>query len=334
METILPLRVGFVGCRHVHFQALHRAIARVCDALIVGLVEKDPAARERGLAVLETRPYTDIGQMVSDAKPGLLCVAVPNGCKAQVILESIERGIHVMATKPPLLGRDELDEVASALETASIEFYCPQPLREKRLFRTAREVVVSGMLGRIHHIRLELPHCFDPRTRQTYFTDKKAYGGIVMDFGWNVLDYLWWLTGSRLHEACGFRTTAKFKELPDFSDHAIMSLSLDDGTLAAATVNWTKPLGIARPTRQVAIHGEKGRFDGIETADELIDTRMTLTTEEGVHDVPSRDYPEYRGVGEFVDAVQSGSSRSETTNRSVLETMRDLLVLDESIRPV
>lgn len=334
----MAVRVGFVGCRHVHFGALYQSITATERVEVVGLVEDDEVAREHGLSVLRTQAYADIDEMVSDAAPSVVCAATPNGPKAEVILSALERGLHVATTKPPVLRRDELDAIEAGLERTGLQLFCLKPLRVKSMFRTAREVARSGALGRVHFARVELPHGFDPETRDPYFLDPEAYGGLVLDFGWNVLDYLRWLTGSTLRSAAGFRGTAKFEELEGFDDHAVMSLSFEDGTLASATVNWTKPRGIAGPMRQVSIHGERGTFDGVETADVSADesggARMTVTTEGGVRAVVATDGEPYRGAAEFLDAVETGASRGEASNRGIVDTMRDLLLLDESIRAV
>src|SRR5262245_3446337 len=141
-----PFRVGFVGTgaiARVHLEA----VARFPGAMLVGVTDRDPeracdfAARLRGVCV-----FPDLRSMV-DAGIDVVHVLTPPGPNAEVAMEALERGCHVLVEKPLATSDVECGQLAVASSLRGLRVGVNHSLLADPQVRHVLDVLASGRVG-------------------------------------------------------------------------------------------------------------------------------------------------------------------------------------------
>lgn len=106
--------LGVIGKVHANL------IAKRGDE-IVALCDIDES---RALAAKETWAkdavlYTDYKKMLEEAKPEIVHICTPHYLHAEMVIEALERGIHVLCEKPLCIRLDDIDRILEAEKTSS-----------------------------------------------------------------------------------------------------------------------------------------------------------------------------------------------------------------------
>lgn len=148
MKSVAVVGTGFIG--PVHAEALARLGITVRGILGSTPEKSRKAAQKLGLAVA----YESYDQIIADQEVSAVHIATPNKTHFEMSKQAIEAGKHVICEKPLAMNSAEtaaLVQIANAHPQVvaavnyNIRFY-PIALQ-------AREIVQSGALGNIFHIR-------------------------------------------------------------------------------------------------------------------------------------------------------------------------------------
>jgi FkbM family methyltransferase len=194
-----PVGVALIGCGAVseqHYSVALDALAN--EGLAETLAIVDPQ-KERRLKLLEYFPtagtYPDIETMMGDLTPELAIIAAPHRFHAELTVQCLAKGIHVLCEKPMAITTDECDRMIKA----AIEADRILAVGHFRRFYPSCEVIknflLSNCLGRVKSFEfLEGYHYNWPLTSPSVFDRASAGGGVFIDTGAHALDLiLWWL---------------------------------------------------------------------------------------------------------------------------------------------
>lgn len=99
---------GVIGKVHAAVIPQYGTLAAVCD--------NDPA-------VLETAPgahhYTDYKKMLDEVKPDVVHVCTPHYLHAEMVIEALSRGIHVLCEKPLCIREEDIGRILLAERNSS-----------------------------------------------------------------------------------------------------------------------------------------------------------------------------------------------------------------------
>jgi predicted dehydrogenase len=184
MTTTQQLRAAVIGCGG-HAQFHFRMIAQEPRVHLTAIAEIDPQRLEKAAA--EHRPgraFGDYRQMLDHCELDLVHVTTMPGHLVPIVLECLERGLHVSVEKPPGMNSADTRKLAQAAGRsrgkAMVSFnrrYLPQVLAVRRLIRQRggavhcagtynKDLTVLGAWGRaglvpdpvvcdaIHHVDL------------------------------------------------------------------------------------------------------------------------------------------------------------------------------------
>jgi len=141
-----PLRVGVIGSGVI--AETHVPYIRKAGGTIVGLADVS-LARANDLAdrYCVQRIYRTVGDLIDVEKPDVVHVLTPPHTHADVAVEALERGVHVLVEKPMAITPPEVEAMAQAARrTGSLlcvdhnRLFDPAMLEARRLFQ-------SGALG-------------------------------------------------------------------------------------------------------------------------------------------------------------------------------------------
>ncbi|HEX8101657.1 MAG TPA: Gfo/Idh/MocA family oxidoreductase [Solirubrobacteraceae bacterium] len=138
------IRLGIAGGGLIS-QVVHLPTLRQLDDRfeVVGLADPSPAVRERvaarhGIA----RTFADHRQLLAQTAADALLVCAPNGLHAEITLDALDAGLHVLVEKPLCLTVEDADRIAERRDAAG---RVVQVAYMKR-FDAAYEALRDGML--------------------------------------------------------------------------------------------------------------------------------------------------------------------------------------------
>ncbi|MDX2035204.1 MAG: Gfo/Idh/MocA family oxidoreductase [Isosphaeraceae bacterium] len=122
---------------------------------VVAVADENEAGRAKALARLGiTQGYADHRKMLDEAKPQFVVVA-PRwiDCHRQMILDCVERGIHVLTEKPLARDLEECDAIIAAAERAHVKIAVAFQTRYGPRYERIKELIAQGTIGEVLEIR-------------------------------------------------------------------------------------------------------------------------------------------------------------------------------------
>ncbi|MFE9631948.1 Gfo/Idh/MocA family oxidoreductase [Streptomyces sp. NPDC006463] len=224
------MRIGLIGTGRIG--SFHAAsLARQADAGSLLLADADPARAARLADRLGATAAPSVEQVFTWGVDAVVVACSTEG-HAELVVRAVRGGLPVFCEKPlaPDLARTlaVLREVEAGDGVLQLGFM----RRFDSGYRTARELVRSGALGRLHTVRTMTA---DPAPPTAAYL--AASGGLYRDCLVHDFDMVRWVTGHEVTEVYAAGSDAgppRFRETGDI-DTAAAVLTLDDGTLVTAT---------------------------------------------------------------------------------------------------
>jgi predicted dehydrogenase len=258
-EMAEVLRAGVIGCGMIA-KRVHVPDYYACsEADIVALCDTDEQ-KARELAdefAPSAKVYTDHKQMLEQEKLDCVTIALPNFLHASVSIDCLNAGCHVLVEKPMAASSEEAQQMIDASKKAGKLMMVDQSQRCFPVHRKAREVIQSGMMGKILHVTAMFGHAgpeFWSPSGKWFFDKKKARFGAMADLGVHKADLLRFLTGKEVSEISAYYERLE-KEESSVEDNFVSCLKFEDGTVGTLCASWTVKGTEANYT---ILHCEKG----------------------------------------------------------------------------
>lgn len=237
------VRVGVIGCGAIA-QRLHVPdYATTPEAEIVALCDRAPGVA-RSLAerwAPGAALYTDHRKMLKEANLDAVTVTLPNVLHCPVTLDVLRSGRHVLVEKPMATTAAECRRMVRAAEKAGRLLMVNQCQRRSPLHLKAKEVMDSGILGKVLLVTAmfghEGPENWSPDSKW-FFKKKDAMFGAMADLGVHKADLVRFLTGKEIAEVSAYSGRLE-KKRSDVEDNFVSCLTFEDGTFGTLTASWT-----------------------------------------------------------------------------------------------
>ena len=185
------LKVGLVGCggiSHVHFTGWDRLypeceVVAICDIL--------PEALERRgteFEVSRDQWYLDHREMLKKADIDAVDICVPNGVHAEISINSLKAGKHVICEKPLAPTPHEIRRMAAARDKAGKILMTAQHQRFMRSSESFKAYLATGALGEVYYCRSHLLRRRFIPARASFISKASSGGGPCIDIGVHILD--------------------------------------------------------------------------------------------------------------------------------------------------
>ncbi|KJL48796.1 putative oxidoreductase YcjS [Microbacterium hydrocarbonoxydans] len=194
------LRIGIIGTggiANAHVQG-YLAFPEHCEIVALADVAPGRAAQKAEEFGISAAGYDDPAQMIAEADLDLVSIATPPSTHAQLTIAALDAGIHVLVEKPMAPSLEECEAMLAAQERSGKLLSVVAQNRFRDDLATLKEVVDSGLLGSISHVRVDsawwrgLPY-YDLWWRGTW---EKEGGGCTLNHAIHHIDLLLWLLGS------------------------------------------------------------------------------------------------------------------------------------------
>lgn len=170
----------------------------------------------------------------------IVFICNPSHLHTATALRAAKAGCHIFVEKPLALNPKELTALHRVLEEKNLELMVACNYRFHPAFDFLKKIVRSGKLGRPLTVNVVIG--YDLRTarmgvdyQKTYAISRKTGGGVLIDSGSHVVDYLVALFGSTRT----VRATCKNLLLPmEAEDFAQIELEFDHGVFSTITLDY------------------------------------------------------------------------------------------------
>lgn len=257
------LRIALVGAGEVAEHKHLRALREVRGATVVALADPDTARCARvadryGIPQRLADAHACFSPQVAD----IVGILTPPGVHTELAIAAIEQGRHVLVEKPLALTLADCDALVSA--AAGANSVCTMTgfhMRWHRLLAQAREVIASGVLGRLESIRGTWNSPRGDDTAPPWKRTRITGGGAIVELGVHLFDQWRWLTGADVVDVF-----ARARQGTRDDENATVSATLSNGMLAEAVISERTSHDI-----ELEVCGDEGRlriscqrFDGLE----------------------------------------------------------------------
>jgi len=223
---------------------------RACDDCeVVALCDWDEHLLEKvagEYSVAADRTYSDYREMIARDDVDAVSVCVPNYEHAELTLECLSAGKHVLCEKPPAMTADEARGMAEAAGREGRVLMYALVMRFTPETRFLKGLIDAGELGEIYLAKAGYTRRRGiPLGKDNWFVDRaRSGGGAMIDIGVHALDCVWYLMGTPRPVSVSGSAYRKFAHtLPagvkyDVDDAAMALIKFANGASLFLEASW------------------------------------------------------------------------------------------------
>lgn len=195
------VRVGVIGCGLVAERRHLPALKRLQDVEVVAVADTD---EERLLAVadrfsIECR-FTNHRTLLADSDAEAVAILTPTQSHAQIALDALEAGKHVLIEKPLGLNMEECEKLAMKGSESRKRVMVGFNMRWHSLVDEARAIIQRGTLGELKAIRSVFSQRRSPEDEPPWKRRRELGGGVLVNEGVHHFDLWHYLTGRQIEQ--------------------------------------------------------------------------------------------------------------------------------------
>lgn len=247
------INFALIGCGRVaprHAQSY----GQLAETRFVAAADIRTERAERFGADYGVAAYTDYAAVLARPDVDAVSICVPSGLHAQVAIDALQAGKHVLVEKPIALSLADADRMIAAARTHNRLLGVVLQNRYNSPMQQVRRAVDDGLLGRLYlgnaTVRWYRPQSYyEDGWHGTWAMD----GGALMNQSIHHIDALQWLLGPVQAVQAYAATLAHQMEAEDVGVAVLRFANGALGTVEGSTVTWPQNL-----EGSVALFGEHG----------------------------------------------------------------------------
>ncbi len=326
---VRKIRVGIIGCGGIAF-GKHMPAAQKIDGVemvaFCDIIEERAEKAAAAYGAAGAKVYTDYRKLLKDVSIEAVYVLTPNRSHAQISIDAMQAGKHVMCEKP--LAKNYADakrmvETSRATGKILTVGYQNRQKPESRYLKAACE---RGDLGEIYFAKAQAVRRRAVPTWGVFLNEEEQGGGSLIDIGTHALDLTLWMMNNYRPKAVTGTVYKKLAECGNMGndwgdwdpekftveDSAFGFITMEDGSTIILETSWalnTLDVGEGR-TQLCGTRAGADMRDGlrINTADfgHLVTIKPDMTSKGAAYyDGISAD-PEILEQRAFYDAILFG----------------------------
>jgi len=319
--------LGKMGLSHLAILRAHPALEVVagCDS---SAYLTDILSKYSGL-----KCHADFDRMLDEEKLDALVVATPSKLHATMVEAALKRGLHVFCEKPFVLDVADGQRLVAMAEAKALVNQVGYHFRFVGAFKEAARLVKAGVLGAVHHVRIEAfgPVVLRPKGA-TWRSAKSEGGGALFDYACHAIDLVNFVVGTPA-AVDGVIRRGIFSR--DVDDEVYCTLRYADGASGQLSVNWSDE-SFRKMSTKISVWGTHGRITAdrqecqvflrelhpaLPDASKGWTVRYTTDlTEEVWFYLRGEEYSAQ--IDYFAESIARGRTQGENTFRSALEADR------------
>jgi predicted dehydrogenase len=231
---VSEIRVGLIGAGGIA-QSYVRVFEDLVDARITAVADVRGRAASTIAEAVRGTAYPSHRALLEDAEVDAVLVCTPPSTHPEIVLQAIERGLHVLCEKPLAIDVQSASTMVSAAQAAGVVFTMAAKFRFVDDVIRARQIVGSGILGEL----IVLENAFASRvdmSRRWNSDPAISGGGVLIDNGTHSVDIVRYFLGpiAEVMAVEGKRIQHLAVE-----DTASVLLRTPDGALGTVDLSWS-----------------------------------------------------------------------------------------------
>lgn len=249
-----PIRVGIAGLGRSGWAIHAHLLAPLTDKFqVVAVTDEDAARRGEAIERFDCQAYITFDELLADPAVELVVVSLPSFLHAPASLAALKANKHVVCEKPMAVSMDEADAMVAAAASSDRVLSVFQQRRYNPDFVKVREIIDSGLLGRIVQIRIAESKF---TRRWDWQTLQKFGGGSLNNTGAHFLDQAMQLFGPATPTV--FCELDRTLTLGDADDHVKLVMKADDSPTIDIEISSCDPF----PPPTWHVFGTQGGLQG------------------------------------------------------------------------
>jgi predicted dehydrogenase len=253
---------GIIGCGDVTEIKSGPAFNLVPDSKLVAVMRrteskvKDYAERHK-----VPKWYTNADELINDKDVNAVYVATPPSSHAEYTIKAAEAGKPVYVEKPMAASYEECRKMLEVCSVNNVPLFVAYYRRELSYFKIIKELVDSGIIGRIQSINMNLltSHNYEDFSDDNLpwrVNPEIAGAGYFYDLAAHQFDYLDYVFG-RIIKVSGYKSN--FGGFYEAEDTVTASFIFDNNVIG--TGHWCFVADKNSERDSTIVYGEKGRIE-------------------------------------------------------------------------
>jgi len=201
----------------------------------------------------DVKTYNSLRTMLRREDFDLISVVLPHNLHAEVAIECLKAGKHVIVEKPMCITIAEATEMINTAKEKGVMLSVYHNRRWDSDFWTLLGLVKSGVIGNVFHVEMWGGGYGKPRA-DWWRSDKEISGGTMYDWGAHYLDWLLNIMPAKMINVTGFFHPNRVWADISNEDHVQAVIRFADGAVADVQMSSIAKVGKQR----WRVLGEKG----------------------------------------------------------------------------
>jgi len=146
--------------------------------------------------------YSSVAEMLKKSDVNLLAIITPHNTHAQLALQCLKAGRHVVCEKPLAITTAECDQMIAAAKKSGVVLSTYHNRHWDGHILEAMKHIRSGVIGKIVRVDAQMTNYGKPG--DWWRTSKTISGGLMYDWGVHILEYTLQVVNSEIEEVSGF----------------------------------------------------------------------------------------------------------------------------------
>ncbi len=311
-----PIGIGIISFAHGHSQAYCRRMTTYDDVQLVSCWDDNETRGREAAGAYGMRYTPHLEDVLNDPAIQGVIVTCETNRHAEMVVAAAEAGKHILCQKPMALTLGDCDRMADAAERAGVKFMMAYQMRHDPSNQKIKEVVESGVLGRISLLRRRhaIPVLFSDsfvNGLTSWHIDPEKNMGMFMDDASHATDFIHWVMGRPISVMAEIENTIT-TVAPDDCGVAIYKYA--NGAMVVL-LNSSVTLAGENTTE---IYGDQGVL--IQNYDDAVSTHLAPPGGVALK-LYTRDRPEWQDLGMPIPA--SHGERIAGVPRSFIDCLRN-----------
>ncbi len=213
--------------------------------------------------------FDDYKKMLDSGLCDAILVEVPHYQHPEIVIECLNRGIHVICEKPAGVYTKQVREMNEVAQKSGAHFAMMFNQRTNCVYRKMKEIIASGGIGEVMRVNWIITNWF--RTQKYY--DSGSWratwagegGGVLINQCPHQIDLVQWIVGKMPVKVNGFCKYGKWHDI-EVEDEVTAYFEYDNG----ATGVFITTTGEFPGTNRLEVSGSKGKLLVDDNSNELI----------------------------------------------------------------
>jgi len=278
------IRVGVIGAGAMG-QHHVRIYSEMENVELVGISDVSDARVKELSEKYDTKGFTDYNELLAEGLDAV-SIVVPTTLHMPVGLDVIASGANLLVEKPIADSLENAEKLTRAADDACVKLMVGHIERFNPAVTKLKEIIDSGLLGKIVSISARRVGPYNPRIRDV---------GVILDIGVHDIDVISYLYSKRVNEVYSIAGA----DIHSFEDHAVIVLRYDHEFSGIVETNWLTP----HKVRNLTVIGVSGvaYLDYIDQTVELHDGEWIRKAK------VEKAEPLKRELEHFIDSISNGT---------------------------